>query len=706
MSFIKANLITKNKIDVFVFTNLSKPEHLFFKFFKDDVLQAPLNILKQTSNQEFYYFSLESIEDIELGHNYVIWLNDFPAICVDVSNAINFPDFDEKYYYAGDDLGAIYSKKETKFALWAPLAYEVKLKLENNDGQFDLIEMKRGEKGVFRATISGNHLNKKYHYLVTNSGVTRESNDPYGKGVSLNSEYSAVVDYDSLKKNVRYKPTNEIKNYVDAVIYETNVRDFTEECPSIKEKGKYLGFVEEGKKTKKGNPAGIDYLKFLGITHVQLNPILDFDNVRDDNVSKSYNWGYDPISMFAIEGSYSSNPGNPSSRLDEFSYMIEKLHKNDIRVIIDVVYNHTFEYVTSAYEKIVPNYFFRRTKTGAIANASGCGNDIASERPMVRKMIVDSTKYLVEYFNIDGFRFDLMGLLDIDTINQLCDECRKIKKDLIIYGEGWNMGYELPMDKKACADNHDLMNNVGFFNDTYRDVIKGPTSKDHISEKGYINGDIRYEFGMDYIFFSGVKNISYKPRFSDANQSIIYAECHDNNTLFDKLKKSNEDESIETLLRRVRLANDIILLSYGIPLIHEGQEIGQSKDGFDNTYNVTKINNLNWELIDERFEMVDHLKHMIELRKYFSYTKLHSLEEIDNSFKIEHWKNGIYCLESSSETFSYPFKGLVILINVLNKDFKFEFDSEYKLIQSINNVSKESIKTGILPNISLSIFVK
>ncbi|MCR5308527.1 MAG: type I pullulanase, partial [Bacilli bacterium] len=505
----------------------------------------------------------------------------------------------------------------------------------------------------------------------------------------------------------RFVPTNKINNYVDAIIYETNVRDFTEDKNTdIKEKGKYLGFVEENRKTNGGNPAGIDYLKYLGITHVQLNPIFDFDNVKDDNVNASYNWGYDPLSYFAIEGSYSSNPENPSSRMKEFSFMVEELHKNNIRTVIDVVYNHVFEYATSYYEKIVPNYYFRRRKSGQIARASGCGNDVASERKMVKKLIIDSAKYLTKYYNVDGLRFDLMGLLDIDTVNQLVKECKQIKEDLMFYGEGWNMGYELPYEKKACSDNCNSIPNMAFFNDSYRDIIKGPTSRDRVQVKGYINGDISYTGGLDYIIHGCVKNISYHPRFSDANQSINYAECHDNNTLFDKLLESNYEESKETLLRRVNLCNDIILFSLGIPFFHMGQEIGLSKEGLDNTYNVVKVNNMNWNLVDERLEMVKHFKNMIELRKMFKFTKIHSSKDIEKVFKIDHWNNGVYCVVISNETYSQPYKEIVLLINPINQDFTFELDNEYKLIQSINNTTNSAIKTGIISNVSFNIYYR
>ena len=268
------------------------------------------------------------------------------------------------------------------------------------------------------------------------------------------------------------------------------------------------------------------------------------------------------------------------------------------------------------------------------------------------------------------------------------------------------MGYELPLEKKACSDNCNAIPNMAFFNDSYRDIIKGPTSRDRIRQKGYINGDISYSRGMDYAINGAVKNILYRQKFSDANQSINYAECHDNHTLFDKLLESNYEESQETLLRRVTLCNEVILFSIGIPFFHMGQEIGLSKEGLDNTYNVVKINNMRWDLVDERFEMVKNFKTKVELRKMFAFTKIHSFKEVENVFKIEHWDNGVYCVVIPNETFSQPYKELVILINAINQDFTFEFDNEYRLIQSINDTNNPVVKNGIISNISLAIYYR
>ena len=293
--------------------------------------------------------------------------------------------------------------------------------------------MKRESKGIYTYIFEGDLLNYKYRYVITNNGVTRVANDPYGKAVSLNSEYSVVVDYVRLLDIPNVHPITEIKHHVDAIIYETHIRDINEgNFNDVVNKGKYLGFVETGRKTKGGNPAGLDYIKYLGVTHIQIQPIFDFKSVDDINTSNWYNWGYDPLSFFALEGSYSLKPEVAMERLYEFKEMVNKLHENDLRLIVDVVYNHVYQYEDSDLEKIVPHYYFRKNKSCQLTNHSGCGNDFASERKMARKLIIDSVKYLFAYFDIDGLRLDLMGLLDLTTVKAIYQEAKALKSSVII----------------------------------------------------------------------------------------------------------------------------------------------------------------------------------------------------------------------------------------------------------------------------------
>ncbi|MCF0108153.1 MAG: hypothetical protein HUJ59_04055, partial [Bacilli bacterium] len=518
-SFVKAKLVSRTHINIILFTEVTLPNNLVIKLFKNDLELPQPTLIKKTSNGNLYFLDISIDDDFDFAARYYVSINDFPLERVDVSNATEGELFDESFYYDGDDLGAIYSKEETKFAVWAPIASSVVINLENEDGSFDYHKMIRSAGGIYRLTIKGDLLNRKYRYRIENGGVKRETNDIYGKGVSLNSEYSVVVDQNEIYSYPFVNATRE-NELLKSVIYETNVRDFTEsKGTNIVNRGKYPGFVEANRKTRKGNPAGLDYLKHIGITHVQLNPILDFRGVDDLKVSASYNWGYDPISFFAIEGSYSTNPNDAMHRIKEFQDMVNELHKNNIRVVVDVVYNHIYEWQTSVLEKTVPGFFFRRNKRGQITSSSGCGNDINSNRPMVRKLIVDSAKYLVRAFNIDGFRFDLMGLLDVETLLELEKECRKIKKDLIFYGEGWNMPVDIPFIDKACSENANRLPNFAFFNDAYRDIVKGPSFSDKIRDKGYINGNVDYHFGADYALHGTVLNHSYEAKFSKAHQS-------------------------------------------------------------------------------------------------------------------------------------------------------------------------------------------
>jgi len=680
-SFIKFQLVEINKVKALIFSSIPKPNTVKFTLYKEGTIPVVLKVLKHTSMTYVSIYELELPSNYEFGKEHYICVTDFPAQVIDVSNAVYFKEFDGLFNYEGNDLGCHYYKEHSVFALWAPLATRVDLKIEEN-GYYKTYPMARTAKGVYRLDIPGDYLNKKYSYLVTNNGATAESTDPYGYGTSENSHYSGVVDIEAIKKMGTVTPKNEIKNYVDAVIYEVGIRDFTEqnhEATDIINKGKYLGFVEEGRKTKGDHPAGLDYLSFLNVTHVQLNPVIDFGTVDDLNVNKKYNWGYDPISMFALEGSYSLHPEIPQERLVEFKTMVNKLHERNIRVIIDVVYNHIYEHVSSCFEKVVPNYFFRRNSQGGTANASGCGDDVASERYMVSKMIQDSMKYFIEVFDVDGYRFDLMGLLDIKTVKHGYQNCKDIKKDIMVYGEGWNMGMELPFEAKACSENASKLPMYGFFNDACRDIIKGPTFRDQIINKGYINGDINYSFGLKHILFGSCLNVSYNPRFEDANQSINYIECHDNNTLYDKLSYSNSDEDEETLLKRVKLGNGVIATLFGVPFYHMGQEIGLSKKGNDNTYNVLDINKMDWNLIDKRWDMVKYFSDLVGLRREVPLYRLHTREDLKKAITYFDF-NGLFVYSCKDYQYINGYDEYVVIYNPTNKPVTFPLDDEFKVV--------------------------
>ncbi len=649
-------------------------------------------------------FTLQLNEEYDFANQYSVLIEEIGFVKVNTTHAVDFEEFDDLFFYDGNDLGSNVKKGITSFALWAPLAGQVKLKIEN-DNAFEIYEMKRSDKGVYRISLPINLEGKRYHYIVNNNEIIRETNDPYGKEVSLNSEYSIVTSLEKLTLCEQVSFKNSTKNLLDCIIYETNVRDFSENKNSnISNKGKYLGFVESDRKTNNGNKAGLDYLKYLDITHVQLNPITDYFGVDDLNSSKKYNWGYDVLSFFALEGSYSTQPDVPYSRINEFRYMVNSLHKNNIGVILDVVFNHVYKWQDSCFEKTVPGYFFRKKSNGALFNASGCGNDFATERKMARKFILDSLLYFIKAFDVDGFRFDLMGLIDIETLNTCISECHKYKENIVFYGEGWKMFTGIHTDKLANYENAKKLPNVGFFNDTFRDIVKGPTFGEKNETKGYASGDPSYHFGLDYVFHACILKHTYDPKYIYAHQSINFVECHDNQTLFDKMSISNATSGENSLISKVNLANAITILSIGVPFIHSGQEIGQSKNGLDNTYNVTKVNQFDWNLVDDRQDMINYFKSLIHFKKnVLPYSKLDKAENIQDCFVFFQHENNVLTIRSKIK--DKDNKEYMFLVNPTDSPLNFELDDYYFLYGHDKN-HIEGFKSVLISPNSLLILYK
>ncbi len=710
-SFADAKLIDLRHIAVMIFTNLKEKENYTFYLKKDD---GPVKILKKGKHMAsngviIYYLYLD--EDFEFGAHYELNLDSFSPINIDVSDAPTFEGFDQMFTYDGDDLGATYTKEKTTFNLWAPISLNVFLKIENEKGDFDLVEMKRTEKGVHRVTLKGDYLGRKYHYVVNNYSYTKECNDPYGKGVSTNSIYSVVVDTEKIAKLPQIKPKTPLNSYTDHIIYETHVRDFTEhKGTDIVHKGTYQGFYEEGRKTLQGNPAGLDYLKFIEVTTIQLQPLLDYQTVNDLNVANEYNWGYDPISFFSLEGSLSVDPTDPHLRLTEVRELVDTYHKNDLRVTLDVVYNHVFDYLNCDFEKVVPNYFFRRRNTGYISATSGCGNDFCSERPMARKAIIDSLKYLTKTFDFDGYRFDLMGLLDIDTVNQAYAECRKIKKDIIFYGEGWTMDPDHG-EYRATIGNSYKLDNIAFFNDVYRDIMKGSNSTSTLNVPGYVGSNSSYLPSVVYALFATCLNTPTDvKRFKHAGQSLNFVECHDNHTLYDKLCASNPDDDESTILSRILLANTIVDFSYGIPFYHMGQEAGLSKHGLGNSYNICKVNNMSYKTVDERFDMVIKFKTMNHIRKEnAAFFKETDMESIYQEFEVNLDCYPLIVISSTSKKICpNGIKEVAIIINNQTEGTSFTLDDWY-IIYFLNGGVldyKQWVQELIVPPLSYTILYR
>ncbi len=665
-TYVAARLVAP---DVIRFVSLS--DTIFndetFLLLIDDKEKERIYPTKNVSTPSHTFIEFKLSKQLELGHSYFFFFPSLGKFPLDVSEATSFPNFDKKYYFGGK-LGSFYTKKETSWRLWAPLASNVYLEIIENDNS-RLFKMKRETNGLYSLTLKGDYLLKRYKYRVTNNEIEVSSIDPYGISSTANAKESVVIDETIFESSLSKDALPDFKYPGGVVIYEANVRDLTiDKNADINNKGKYLGLSEEGRKTSEGNPIGLDYLKFLGITHLQLQPLNDFGSVDEEKGLEGYNWGYDPVQYFVPEGSYSSDPNDPLIRIFELQKMIESLHKNGIRVVLDVVYNHVYEYMFSSLEKIVPNYYFRKNEKGRLTNASGCGDDLASERPMVKKLILDSCLFWQKAYKIDGLRFDLMGLIDANVIESVRQETTKIDPSFIIYGEGWNM--YVPKDViGANLNNSFKLPKIGFFNDYYRENVKR-----------YCLGDMSKKNDFIYSLLGSCHEwSSIGARFQSASQSINYIECHDNGTFFDFLSKS-ASFSDEEKLEIVKFSLASVIFSFGIPFIHMGEEIGQSKFMNENTYNLGDIyNKLSDNLLDERFEMVHYVKGAIALRKALAIFNKNEPESLADAINFEEIDKGLL-MRVKDNSLSSPLKEVDFIFNPTSEAITYSYEADHYLI--------------------------
>lgn len=535
--------------------------------------------------------------------------------------------FDNIYRYKKNDLGFTYTKTGTTFKIWSPVAKYVKIELISPNKERLLYNLTYKNSGVWRVNIDGDLEGYKYRFMAYVNGKEHVVNDPYAIASNANGEYAYVVD-----KNKFYNMTHQSNfsgNMLDAVIYEMSVRDFTiDPTMSFKNKGKFLGVIESGIKTKDGLSAGLDYLKELGITHVQLMPVFDFDGIDENHEGSQYNWGYNPQQFFVPEGWYATNPNDPYSRINEFKEMIDILHANGISVTMDVVFNHVFDAKAFPYEKLVPGYPFHVDRQGILTNISGCHNDVASHRKMMRKLIIDNVLFWVNEYKIDGFRFDLMGLIDFETMNELRQELHDISEHVIVYGEGWNMYASNMTDRMAHMTNKKVIHTIGFFNDKFRETIKGATFKPEL--KGYSMGHVEDVDTVKEVMLGSALN---RYMFKYTTQSINYVECHDNQTYYDKAIQNSDDEDL--VKKWSMLALSMVLLAQGVPFIHSGQEFLRTKQLDENSYiSSDEINLIDWQRRNQYNDVVSYVKALIALRKDNACFKLKSSSELDQQAEI------------------------------------------------------------------------
>jgi pullulanase len=595
---------------------------------KGEGVDLPLAIQEKVLLEDAVkYICFSSIRP-EIGKTYAILDEHGGQTDLQIGAVIRTEEFDSLFFYGGDDLGVSYTPDKALFKLWAPTATKIKLRLFKEDDQNrELIDMTRIDKGVWSIEVARNLELYRYSFLVCINLEWREAVDPYATALTVNGEYGVVID--PAKTEAAEIDAPKLKRPVDAIIYEAHIRDLTMHPNSgAVRKGTYLGAAETGTKSAIGMETGLSYIKNLGVTHIELLPVHDFEGVDELDRARDYNWGYNPVHYNVPDGSYASDPGDPYNRIIELKQLISAIHSQGMGVIMDVVYNHVYIREDSSFEKIVPGYFFRHDAHGLPSNGSGVGNDIASERLMARKYIVDSVMYWLKEYHVDGFRFDLMGILDIETMAAIRNSVNSVSPDILIIGEGWDLNTPLPPDRKANISNQAKLQGIGQFNDWFRDSIKGSTF--NIYDKGYALGNDRYLEAAKQVM-AGSIGIGKRKHglFLQPGQSVNYIESHDNHTLWDKLKISDPDQDEAILKKQHRLATSMVLLAQGIPFLHSGQEFFRSKKGIGNSYrSPDEINWLDWDLRDANMDNVQYVKGIIDIRKSNEAFRLPDSEQI------------------------------------------------------------------------------
>ncbi len=677
-----AHLMSPKVIRVVLYSDKYHYEKTKVTIYDDNDKLIPFSSKSVSQQYKVTTYEVTLEQPFVLGQNYKVYLQNFGQVPLNVSEATTFPNFDADYFFSGE-LGPLYTKESTTFRLWAPLASRVILKYAVPGHVHYLYrKLKRGERGVYEYTLLGDHEGLQYTYLVLNNGVEEEVTDPYAKSSGPNGTFSYVINDAKLDVPLHDNKLPPFTKPTEAIIYETSVRDQTvDERTDIEYRATFAGMIEEGRKVKGVYPAGFDYLKALGITHLQLLPVYDFKTVDETKKWQLYNWGYDPQQYFVLEGSYARDPLDPYNRILDFKKMVGRYHEHGIRIVMDVVFNHVYDHETSIFEKIVPNYFFRKTGEGVISNGSGVGNDFATERPMVSRLIVDAATYYAKTLGVDGFRFDLMGLIDINTMDKIVTAVKAVKNDFLLYGEGWEMATTVPHKDLAHHGNAFKTPNWGFFNDSFREIVKGASFPEHLHERGYLLGALNYRDGFYFAYSGSVLNTTFAPRFLNAGQSINYVECHDNGVIIDKLPISNPEESIESHLARLMSLNTIVMLAFGVPFFHRGQEIGVSKYGDQNSYKSSdKVNQFPYTLAYKRKEMVEYFKDLIKMRRECTFLHESDPQVIKDRVTFENLDAGGAAIIYNADHDLAPYRIFNVYVNPNKEAIFVDLDVPLKII--------------------------
>ncbi len=581
------------------------------------------------------------------------------ALCCSMETFADNPDAKYAEYptYAGSDLELTVDNSGTHWRLWSPEAEAVKVNIYpsgSNTASIKTIDMTRSTGGTWTASSAEKLYGKYYTFSVKQGGKwLNETPGVWAKAVGTNGHRAAIIDLSATNpEGWATDKGPEIKNINDAVIYEMHHRDFSQHPSSgIVNKGKFLALTEPSTTNATGEATGVDHLKELGVTHVHILPSYDYNSVDEANLqTPQYNWGYDPYNYNAPEGSYSTNPADPATRITEMKEMVKSLHDNGIGVIMDVVYNHTADNDASNFSLTAPGYYYRHRPDGSYSDASGCGNETASERQQMRDYIINSVKYWAKEYHIDGFRFDLMAIHDIETMNQVIAALKEINPNIFVYGEGWTAGDSpLPVDQRALKENVAKMPQIAVFSDDIRDAIKGHYTD--AADRGFATG----KPGLEETVKIGIVAATDHPQvdYSKGNNSkfayaaaptqiINYVSCHDDLMLTDKLRKSMPEATDAERQRAARLAQTIVFTSQGTPFMFAGEEVFRDKKGVHNSYkSPDSINAIDWSLKHANAEQMAYYKELIKLRKEHPAFRMTTAEQVARHLKFDKTEPGL-----------------------------------------------------------------
>ena len=625
--------------------------------------------------------------------------------------------------YSGNDLGCVYTKTKSVVRVFAPTAEELKINLYDQGNGSNLIKEVSFQKdinGTWIVELPGDYLGVFYTVQARIHGKWgNEVTDPYAKAVGVNGNRVQIVDFSLTNpngwerdKSPSYTTDNSPQ---DAIIYELHLRDVSMHPSSgIKQKGKYMGLTELNTKNSHSQSTGLQHIKELGVTHVHLLPVFDFNSIDETQLNlAAYNWGYDPKNYNTPEGSYSSNPNDATYRIREFKSLVLAMHKAGLSVVMDVVYNHTAGSEASNFNQLVPGYYHRMKNENTFADASACGNETASEKPMMRKFMIESLVNWVSEYHVDGFRFDLMAIHDIETMNQVSAALKEIKPDILIYGEGWaaSAPYMDP-DKMAFKGSVSRLNDIAVFSDDIRDGIKGYVFDE--KAKGFVNGNpaltetVKFgivgalahpQVNMTKAFYAKV------PYAGKPGQVINYVDCHDNLTLWDKISKSAEDGGYADKVRMQEMALGLVITSQGIPFLLAGSEFLRSKHGIDNSFNKPdSINAIDWNLKFTNNKTFQYVKELIRIRKSHPLFRLRSSEAITEQLSFLQTPEGLiaYTLERKQEKDNW--KKILVVCNGLNNKQHLTLPAgEWKIALSNSTVKPDTNGLYMVDGLSFTI---